>query len=292
MHLASTLTRLASLELPSTAVRAIVWVNEENGSRGGQQYAADYGAPPGGNGGLANHSWVLETDIGAWQPWGIGVSCGAGDCSAAIAQLSLLGAALLAPIGSGNVSAGGGGTDIEPSCELGVPCVGVNVLDPRLTPDSNNPCTSDAMGAWGVPALTNPANVGYDSFYFWNHHSESDTIERMDARQLNHHAAALAVWAYAVAQLPTLLPRNASAPAPPAPPPPPAAALVSAGTVIAGVAGAAAVAAAGLLAWRRRSDIGRCSARIRGGGTSAPSTIGAGMGAAPYRSLYAASNSN
>ena len=40
-------------------------------------------------------------------------------------------------------------------------------------------------------------------------------MERLDPRQLNHHAAAIAVWAYAVAKLPELLPRNEAAPPPP-----------------------------------------------------------------------------
>ena len=39
-------------------------------------------------------------------------------------------------------------------------------------------------------------------------------MERLDPRQLNHHAAALAVWSYAVAKLPELLPRNEAAPSP------------------------------------------------------------------------------
>lgn len=84
---------------------------------------------------------MSECDGGAFQPYGIGAQCGqSADCSAALSQLTTLGAGLLASIGSGNVSAGGGGTDIDPSCELGVVCAGFNVLDPRLTPDSNNPC--------------------------------------------------------------------------------------------------------------------------------------------------------
>jgi hypothetical protein len=52
----------------------------------------------------------------------------------------------------------------------------------------------------------------YCSGYFFYHHSEADTMERIDPYQLQQSAAALAIWTYAVAQLPTLLPRNAAAP--------------------------------------------------------------------------------
>jgi carboxypeptidase Q len=190
-------------------IRAVIWVNEENGSAGGITYSKSVN--------LSAHSWMSECDGGAFQPYGIGVSCSfngtSNDCSAAQQQLTTIGDALLSSIGSGNVSAGGGGTDIDPSCELGVVCAGFNVLDPRLTPDSNNPCMTDAMGAWSIPSFS-PTSLPYDSQYFWVHHSEADTIERMDPRQLNHVAAASAIWAYSIAQLPELLPRNAAASTP------------------------------------------------------------------------------
>lgn len=204
-----------AIDPPARTIRAVMWVNEENGDRGGEAYAAALGAPAyTGPFSLANHSFALETDIGAFQPYGIGVGCVPGaDCGAALAQMTLIGDALLGGIGSGNVSEGGGGTDVEPSCDTGVVCMGTNVLDPRLTNDTNNPCTNDAMGAWSPPSYS-PTDMPYDSYYFWIHHSAADTIERMDPRQLNHHAAALAVWSYAVAQLPELLPRNESAPPP------------------------------------------------------------------------------
>jgi carboxypeptidase Q len=232
---------------PKRTVRAVVWVNEENGSAGGLQYAADLGP----TGGLLNHSIALETDSGAFQPFGIGLSCACnaegtctnGGCGAAIAQLQLIGSALLGGIGSGNVTEGGDGTDIEPTCATGVPCSGLNVLDPRLTPDTNNPCIADSMGAW-----TNPTASGlssYDSGYFFYHHSASDTMERMDPRQLNHVSAALAVWAYSIAQLPELLPRDA--PAPPEAPSNANSAPADAGAVAGGVVGG--LVGLALLAW-------------------------------------------
>ena len=181
---------------PKRTIRAVVYVNEENGDKGGDQYAEDLADVT--YQGIANHSWAMETDIGPFAPYGIGVSCATGsDCGAAQAQLALIGAELLSGIGSGNVSAGGGGTDVGPTCALGVVCSGLNVLDPRLTSDTNNPCTADAMGVWGPPSYDASNPQLYDSQYFWVHHSEADTMERVDPRQLNHGAAALAVWAYA-----------------------------------------------------------------------------------------------
>jgi carboxypeptidase Q len=168
---------------PKRTLRAVLWVNEENGDRGGAQYAADFG--PNGTNALARHSFMLETDSGAFTPFGIGVSCAAGaDCGAAQAQLALIGAALLGGIGSGNVSAGGGGTDVDPSCAAsGVPCIGLNVLDPRLSADSNNPCIADAMGAWASPPWAwSAAAPPYDSQYFWVHHSEGSWAQKARAR--------------------------------------------------------------------------------------------------------------
>ena len=196
-------------------IRAVMWVNEENGDRGGEAYATQLATAT--YQGLANHSWIMESDIGAFQPYGIGIACATnlnGGCAASFSQLSLIGSQLLQVIGSGNVSLNGGGTDVDPSCAYGPVCGGLNVLDPRLTNNGNNPCTID--GAWSAPTDWNLATQ-YDSFYFWNHHSASDTMERMDPTQLNTVAATLAVWAYSISQLPTLLPRDDSPSASPSP---------------------------------------------------------------------------
>jgi carboxypeptidase Q len=246
---------------PKRTIRAVVYVNEENGDKGGDQYAKDLADVT--YQGIANHSWAMETDIGPFAPYGIGVSCATGsDCGAAQAQLALIGAELLSGIGSGNVSAGGGGTDVGPTCALGVVCSGLNVLDPRLTSDTNNPCTADAMGVWGPPSYDASNPQLYDSQYFWVHHSEADTMERVDPRQLNHGAAALAVWAYAISQLPTLLPRDA--PAPPAPAPAAAASDSGVTAIAGGAAGGLAVVA--LLGYFAATRGGALVKSVCGGG--------------------------
>jgi hypothetical protein len=100
-------------------------------------------------------------------------------------------------------------------------------------------------------------------------------MERMDPRQLNHHAAALAVWAYAVAQLPELLPRNE-----PAPPPAPSPAQASGAARLSPAAAAGVAGGLGLLivggaalgyAWRRGWL----------GGAAGAAKLGAGEGYAP-----------
>ena len=82
-------------------------------------------------------------------------------------------------------------------------------------------------------------------------------MERLDPRQLNHVAAALAVWAFAVGELPALLPRNE--PAPPAAPPASAGSGVNMGAVGGGAVGGLALAAGvafAVKAWRARVAAG------------------------------------
>ena len=74
--------------------------------------------------------------------------------------------------------------------------------------DDTNPCTVDSHGAWSAPYFDSATQSAYDSGYFWYHHSDADTIERLDPHQLNANAAALAIWTFAIAELPELLPRN------------------------------------------------------------------------------------
>jgi carboxypeptidase Q len=243
----------------------VVWVNEENGAAGGVTYSQVEN--------ITKHSFLSECDSGAFQPYGIGVSClPSANCDASIAQLTTLGQALLGSIGSGNVTAGGDGTDIEPSCATGVVCAGFEVLDPRLTGDTNNPCMADSMGAWTQPTFS-VSNIPYDSQYFWVHHSQADTMERMDPRQLNHVAAASAIWAYSIAQLPELLPRDAPSPSPA--PSSPSSTAPRIGIIVGGAAIAAVVAAAAGFFYRRR---------VAASASSAPaySTLSAAAGSEPF----------
>lgn len=133
-----------------------------------------------------------------------------------MAQLETL-SPLLDPLsGGGNIKSGGGGADIDPMCQdSGIVCAGWEVLDPRLEANpsaTNNPCTIDANGAWAAPEYDPTTQTSYNSGYFWFHHSDADTMERIDPTQFNENAAALAVWTFAIAELPEMLPRNNPAP--------------------------------------------------------------------------------
>ena len=82
--------------------------------------------------------------------------------------------------------------------------------------------------------------------------SQADTMERLDPVQLNRVAASLAVWAYAIAALPDLLPRNASAPPAPAAGSGSGTSWVRVAGIAGGVAGGLLVLAAVVVVVRRR----------------------------------------
>ena len=123
--------------------------------------------------------------------------------------------------------AGGGGTDISPMCRTGVPCAGVEVLDPRLVARANNPCQDaqevlqqlmlvDGWRRVATPQVEKRVGVVHqlNSGYFWYHHTAADTMDKLDETQLRRTAASMAIWAYGVASLPTLLPRGGPSPEP------------------------------------------------------------------------------
>lgn len=45
------------------------------------------------------------------------------------------------------------------------------------------------------------------TYYFWYHHTDADTIDKLDPGELNLCVAAMAVLAYVVAEMPEPLPR-------------------------------------------------------------------------------------
>jgi hypothetical protein len=122
---------------------------------------------------------ALESDSGAARPTGWSATVGTGGLEV-LKEM----ARLVAPVGAEAVAAGGGGADIEPLHAAGVPLVGLRLDGTR---------------------------------YFDWHHSPADTLDKVDARELASGAAALAVAAYVLADMPQPLPR----PSPPAPAPSP-----------------------------------------------------------------------
>jgi len=117
-----------------------------------------------------NHVFALESDSGVFDPASLGFSG-----SAAARNIVRDIATLLAPLGLSEIVAGGGGADIGPIAQAG-----------------NAP-----MMAY----LGNPAR------YFTIHHTPADTVERIAPEEVSKAAAAIAVMAYVIAEMPERLPR-------------------------------------------------------------------------------------
>ena len=149
---------------PRRTVRVVAWVNEENGDRGGEAYRDAHADD------LARHVLAIESDGGVFRPSGFGFS----GSDSALAIVRRVGR-LLARIGADTISRGGGGTDIGPIMERGVPGMGLNTEGSR---------------------------------YFWYHHSDADTVDKLDPHEMAECVATMAVMAYVVADLPEPLPRS------------------------------------------------------------------------------------
>jgi len=86
-------------------------------------------------------------------------------------------------------------------CSRGVPCAGLEVLDHRVGPYDNNPCL-------GYNQKWQTYDGEIPDGYFWYHHTDGDTMDKLNPTQLQLSATAMAVWAWGVANLPELLPRS------------------------------------------------------------------------------------
>jgi carboxypeptidase Q len=148
---------------PRRTIRVVLFTNEENGTRGAKAYAEMHKDE------LAKHVFAMESDSGGFAPRGFGV--GHKDPEAAKrarARLTDI-AGLLAPLGKMKVDDGHGGTDIEPMELAGVPQIGLEVAGEK---------------------------------YFDYHHTEADTLDKVDPQDIADMVAAAAVMAYVVADLP------------------------------------------------------------------------------------------
>jgi carboxypeptidase Q len=150
---------------PRRTIRVVGWTNEENGLRGGNAYRDAHRAE------LERHVLAIESDAGVFKPLGFGFT-GSDSAYAIVRQIGML----LEGIGAGSIARGGGGADIGPIMQLGVPGMGLNVDGTR---------------------------------YFWYHHTDADTVDKLDPHEVALCVAAMAVMAYVVADLPEPLPRAA-----------------------------------------------------------------------------------
>jgi len=132
----------------------------------------------GGRGGLAyrdrhrselgRHVMMMESDSGVFRPLGFGFS-GSDRARQTVAAI----ASLLTGIGADQIVLNGEGADIAPSAQEG-----------------------------HIPTMSLEVD---DSKYFLIHHTEADTIDKIDPVEMARCAAAVTVMAYIVADLPQRL---------------------------------------------------------------------------------------
>ena len=176
---------------PKRTIRVVFWVNEENGGAGGRAYREMLG------GKVAQHVAAIEMDNGAERPLGMSYGSFGGPrrpqapapgqaASTAPAprpglDMNSLSAeekasyttmqdivSLLEPIGANTVAPGGGGSDIGP------------------------------IVADGVPSLS-PHTVG-EHYFDW-HHTEADTLDKVDLEDFRKDVAMLSVVSYVLADM-------------------------------------------------------------------------------------------
>lgn len=174
---------------PKRTIRIVFWVNEENGGTGGRAYRQWIGDK------INDQVAAIEMDEGAEKPLGMGYGSfigprrpappapGAAPAPPARPHFDLDAlspeekqsyaemrdiVSLLAPIGTDTVSPGGGGSDIGPIVADGVPS-----LSPRTAAEH----------------------------YFDWHHTEADTLDKVDPDSFKRNTAMLAVVAYVLADM-------------------------------------------------------------------------------------------
>jgi hypothetical protein len=173
---------------PRRTIRVVFWVNEENGGAGGRAYRAMLG------GAIKDHVAAIEMDGGAEKPLGFGFG-GEGEggggrgrgrrrdpsapappaatptSKAAFERAAEIGK-LLESIEGGQMSSGGGGSDIGPLLADGVPGFGVRTVG---------------------------------THYFDWHHTNADTFDKIVPREFQLNVASLAVLSYVLADMPERL---------------------------------------------------------------------------------------
>jgi carboxypeptidase Q len=115
---------------------------------------------------LAKHIFAIESDSGVFRPEGLGLAATA--TPQVRSNLREI-AKLLTGIGADGIAGSGGGADIGPIMREGVPGASLDVEG---------------------------------SHYFDIHHTASDTLDKIDARDLQLCVATMAVFAYTIADIP------------------------------------------------------------------------------------------
>jgi carboxypeptidase Q len=159
---------------PRRTIRVVLWTNEENGTRGAKEYkriTMERGE---------THVAAIESDGGVEDPLGFGVTiqhpgpAKEQDLPRQERALKVLRefALWIAPIEADSIRVGGGGADIDPLMEEGVP---------------------------GLALQTSM------ELYWDIHHSHADTLDKIDPAALRKNVGAMAVMAYLLAEFPERL---------------------------------------------------------------------------------------
>lgn len=151
---------------PKRTIRVVLWTNEENGLAGGNEYRRWVEEDEKS---LEKHVLAMESDAGVFDPIGFGFS-GSEEAFDILTEIG----SHLESIESGKVSKGGGGADIGPLMQGGVPGMGLQVDGEK---------------------------------YFWYHHTDADTIDKLNIDDFNECVATMAVFAFGVADLNITLPK-------------------------------------------------------------------------------------
>lgn len=149
---------------PKRTLRLVLWTAEEFGGVGAQAYYDKHKAE------ADNFDLVMESDEGTFTPTGLLFS-GSESARKIMAEIMTL----LKPINASALDSGGGGTDIGPWMEAGVPGASLKNDNDR---------------------------------YFYFHHSNGDTMTVQDPTAMNLCSAVWAVVCYTVADYPDMLPRH------------------------------------------------------------------------------------
>jgi carboxypeptidase Q len=116
---------------------------------------------------VPNHVMMLESDSGVFRPTGFGFT-GSPTARATVQRI----ATLLRGIDADTIGPSGGGADIGPTVEAGK-----------------------------IPAMS----LETSGNYFLIHHTEADTIDKIDPMEMARASAAVAVMAYVIAEMPERL---------------------------------------------------------------------------------------
>jgi hypothetical protein len=147
------LLKLCGLK-PKRTIRAVMFMNEENGLRGGEEYAREAAEKK------IQHVAAMESDRGGFAPRGF-------DADSTTLEKIKKWAPIFSFIGTDGFRRGGGGADISPLARQEVPVLG-------LLPEAHR--------------------------YFDYHHSDNDTIDKVNERELELGAAAMAIMAYLISE--------------------------------------------------------------------------------------------